>query len=151
MPAPSPPSSHFCAPALRKSTFATALPRHERNKSGAGKQEIRSAGKLRRSVARSAAIRSRFSRPFALLDQFPEFARAAELIVLRHWQFAAEKEISKRIFMQDAMHRHSLRTRLEINPVIFCAITVEFFSFPLDHAKLARVKMVEVLRQDLKL
>jgi len=45
-----------------------------------------------------------FARPLALLDQFPELARLPELIVFRHRQFAAEKKIPQRVFVQDAVH-----------------------------------------------
>src|SRR5207237_9298473 len=44
-----------------------------------------------------------------------------------------------------------LRRLGEIDPVIFSAIAVEFFSFALDHAEMLGVEMVEVFGQNLKL
>ena len=91
---------------------------------------------------------SSFARALALLDQLPKFARLAQLIVFRHRQFAAEKEIAKCVLVQDAMDRDSFRAFFKINPVIFRAITMEFFSFALDHAETARVEVIEVFREE---
>ena len=66
----------------------------------------------------------RFPRFLALLDQLPELARFPEGLVFRDREFAAEKEIPKRILVQDAVDGDSFRPLLEINPVIFGAITV---------------------------
>jgi hypothetical protein len=64
-------------------------------------------------------IRSGFPRFFALLDQFPEFACFAELRIFGHWQFAPEKEIAKRVLVQNAMNPDAFVSLGEINAVIF--------------------------------
>src|SRR5947207_3374209 len=94
---------------------------------------------------------SRFPCFLPLLDQFPELARFAELLIFRDRQFAAEKKITKRVLVQDAMDGDPFRRLGEIDPVIFGAIAVEFFSFTLDHAEMLGVEMIEVFGQNLKL
>jgi hypothetical protein len=93
----------------------------------------------------------RFASPFALLDQFPKFPRFAELIVFRHWQFASEKKISQRVFVQHAMHSDAFWAALKIDAVIFRAITMQLFPFPFDYAEAAGIKVVEIFWGDLKL
>ena len=56
-----------------------------------------------RLVGRELRDHDVFPRPLALLDQLPKLAVLPELIVFRHRQFAAEKEVPKRVFVQDAM------------------------------------------------
>src|SRR5947207_6895843 len=56
------------------------------------------------TVSLTSRLASGFAGPFTLFDQFPKLARFTELIVLRHRQFAAEKEIPKCVLVQDAMH-----------------------------------------------
>src|SRR5205814_223584 len=57
---------------------------------------------------------SRLSRFLALLDQFPELAGLAERLVFRSGKFAAEKEIAKRVLVQDTMDGDSFPHLLEI-------------------------------------
>ncbi len=66
----------------------------------------------------------RLPRFFALLDQFPEFASLTKLGVFGYRQFAAEKEIAKRVLVQDAMDSDAFVGFGEINAIIFCAIAV---------------------------
>src|SRR5260221_3638232 len=94
---------------------------------------------------------SGFARPFALLDQLPEFSRLPELIVLCHRQFAAEKKIAQRVLVQHAMQGHALGTALEINAVIFRPVTMQLFALAFDHAEAAVVEVVEFFGENLKL
>lgn len=68
--------------------------------------------------------RSDILRRFAFVDQFPELARFAELLVFRDRKFAAEKEIAKRVLVQNAMDGDPFRPFFKVDPVIFRAITV---------------------------
>ena len=68
--------------------------------------------------------RSDILRRFAFVDQFPELARFAELLVFRDRKFAAEKEIAKRVLVQDAVDGDSFRRLCEVDPVILGAIAV---------------------------
>ena len=90
------------------------------------------------------------ARPFALLDELPEFSRLPELIVFRHRQFASEKKIPQRIFVQNAVHRYPFRTPFKVDTIIFRAITMQFLSLALNDAEAAGVEIVEVFRQNLK-
>ena len=67
---------------------------------------------------------SRFPRLFAFVDQFPELASSAERLIFRAREFAAEKEIAKRVLVQDAVDGDAFRRLLEVNPVIFGAVAV---------------------------
>jgi hypothetical protein len=67
---------------------------------------------------------SRFPRFLAFVDQFPELAGFAERLIFRSRQFAAEKEIAKRVLVQDAVNGDAFRRLREINPVIFRAIAI---------------------------
>src|SRR5213594_4971534 len=69
-------------------------------------------------------VPSRFSRFLALLDQFPELARFAELLIFRDRQFAPEKKIPKRVLVQDAVNGDPFRRLREVDPIIFGAITI---------------------------
>ena len=71
------------------------------------------------------------ARPFALLDQLPEFSRLSELIVFRHRQLAPEKKIPQRVLVQDTVNGHPLRTPFEVDTVILRAITMQFLSLAL--------------------
>jgi hypothetical protein len=90
-------------------------------------------------------------RPLALLDQLPKLACLAQLRVLRHRQFAAEKEIPKRVLVQNAMDGDALVSFLEIDPVIFRPIAIQLLSLALDYAKPLRIKVVQILGQNLEL
>src|SRR2546423_1203247 len=126
---------------------AAAHPRHGRNKFCARKSETPGGAGFRpRPTGRSRCL----LRSLALLDQFPELAVLSKLIVFRHREFAAEKKIPERIFVEDAVDGDSFRPALEINPVILRAITMKLFSLTLDYAKSARVEVVEVLGKDLE-
>jgi hypothetical protein len=80
----------------------------------------------------------------ALLNQLPKLARLAKLIVFCHRQFAAEKKIAKRVFVQNAMHGNPFVAFLEINTIILGPIPIEPFSFTLDQAKSLRVEVIEI-------
>src|SRR5438552_17159306 len=58
---------------------------------------------------------SRLPRFLALLDQFPKLAGFAELLILRHRQFAAEQEIPKRVLVQDAVDGDSYRRLCDLD------------------------------------
>jgi len=90
------------------------------------------------------------ARPFALLDQLPEFSRLSELVVFRHRQLAPEKKIPQRVLVQDTVDRHPLGTPFEVDTVILRAITVQFLSLASDYAEAAGVEIIEVFRQNLK-
>ena len=87
---------------------------------------------ITRSAAFSSAIRGRggffttlrFPRFLALFDQFPKLARFAELLIFRDRQFAAEKEIAKRVLVQDAVNSDAFRRLGEVDPVIFRAVAI---------------------------
>src|SRR5438552_1021094 len=100
-------------------------------------------------VERSLALR--LPRPLALLDEFPKLRFFAQLRVFCNRQFGAEKKISKRVLVQDAMDFDALVGLCEINPVILRAITIQLFPLALDHAKALRVEMIQILRQNLEL
>lgn len=68
--------------------------------------------------------RSDILRRFAFVDQFPKLAGFAERLIFRARKFAAEKEVTKRVLVQDAVDGDSFRSLLEVNPVIFGAVTV---------------------------
>src|SRR6266496_288792 len=93
----------------------------------------------------------RLPRLLTLLDQLPEFARLAQLRVFRNGQFAAKKEIEKRVLVQNAIDLDTFVGLREINTVIFRAITIQFFPRALDHAKPLRIELIQILRQNLEL
>src|SRR5881396_2301567 len=90
---------------------AAAHPPRARSKSCARKWGIRADAAFR---PRRAGQSRCFPRSFALLDQLPELAVLAELVIFRHRQFAAEKEFAKRVLVQDAVDPEALRCPLEI-------------------------------------
>src|SRR6202030_2515087 len=118
-----------------------------RSKSSARRWGIRADANFRRRQAEQSRW---FSRPLALLDQFPKLAVLAELVVFRQREFAAEKEIPKRVLVQDAVNGDPLRPPFEVDPVILRAITMQLFPLTLDHTETARVQIIEVFGKDLE-
>src|SRR2546423_9875506 len=142
------PSRARSIPAWRPPPVAAAAnqPR-ARNKSFARRWGTRPDAVFRRR----RAGRSRcFPCSLALLDQLPKFAVLPKLVVLRHGEFAAEKEIPKRVLVEDAMDPDAFRRSLEIDPVFLRAIPMQLLSFALDHAEPAAVEVIEVLGKDLE-
>jgi hypothetical protein len=87
---------------------------------------------------------------FAFFDQFPKAGVLSQLFIFRHRQLGAKKEIPNGVFVQDPVHQDTLRTALEVNPVIVGSIPEETFSFPLDDAERLGVEAVQVVRQKLE-
>src|SRR5438067_329628 len=166
-PATAPPAPSFpqCAPA-RSRNFAHR-PRRARSIPASPRPPVAAAAHRRRARNKSCACRwgtrahaafrpRRAGRsrclpgPLALLDQLPKFAVLAELVVFRHRKFAAEKEITKRVLVQDAVDPDALRRPLEIDSIFLRAITMQLLPFALDYAEAAGVEIVEVLGKDLE-
>jgi len=91
--------------------------------------------------------------PFLLLaffDQFPKAGVLLQLFIFSHRQLRAEKEISDRIFVKDAVDKDTLGTTFKVDPVIIGSIAVEAFSLPLDYAKGLGIQVFEVFWQELE-
>jgi len=70
------------------------------------------------------ALTSHSARFFALFDQFPKFASLAKLGVFGYRQLAPEKEIAKRVLVQDSMDPDAFVSLGEIDAVIFRTIAI---------------------------
>ena len=80
---------------------------------------------------------------FTLFDQFPEAGVLLQLFIFRHREFRTKKEIPDGVFVQDPVYKYALRAALEVDPVIVGSITIETFSFPLDHAESLGIEAVQ--------
>src|SRR5215471_5173101 len=83
-------------------------------------------------------------RPLAFLNQLPELACFAQLRVLGNRQLASEQKVTKRVFVQNAMHFDAFLGLGEINTIILRAIAIQLLPLAFDYAEALGVELIQI-------
>jgi len=73
------------------------------------------------------------------------------MILVRHRQLGAEKEIADRILVKHSVDQDSLGMAFKINPVIAAAIAMQCAAIALDLRELFATQGIEIFGKNLKL
>jgi len=88
-----------------------------------------------------------------LVDHAPELVGCLRMIMIlvRHRQLGAEKEIADRILVKHSVDQDSLGMAFKINPVIAAAIAMQCAAIALDLRELFAAQGIEIFGKNLKL
>ena len=83
-------------------------------------------------------------------EELPEFRVVLEELILGDRQFAAEEKVFQRVFVEDAKDANDTVLFLEIDAVVFDAVTVNAFAVAGNLAEFPVGDVLEILRHDLE-